>query len=98
MVGALAPVLEEVIVLEVSSDLGAAYGGRVLSDMGARVIKVAPLDFDDRIERVDDQSSARPGLEGRRLGEGVRLGRRSVGGWTTGRRATVGKSGRDHHR
>ena len=64
MVGALAPVLEEVIVLEVSSDLGAAYGGRVLSDMGARVIKVAPLDFDDRIERVDDQSSARPGLEG----------------------------------
>ena len=87
MVGVLAPVLEEVIVLEVSSDLGAAYGGRVLSDMGARVIKVAPLDFDDRIERVDDQSTNRR----RRRGRGLREG--SASGSTVGRKLDNRSSG-----
>jgi hypothetical protein len=81
MVGALAPVLDEVLVLEVSGHLGAAYGGRVLSDMGARVIKVLSLDFDDRVERVGDQSYSLSSLEGSDSGkECVQIDSRSEAG------------------
>ena len=59
---------------------------------------MAPLDFDDRTERVDDQSSGPPSLEGADSGkECVRVDSRSASG-TGGHRATVGESGRDHHR
>jgi CoA-transferase family III len=70
VVEALFPVLEEVLVLEVSTDLGAAYGGRILSDMGAKVIKVAPLDDDERVCPAGDQSSFHlSGLEGADCGK-----------------------------
>ena len=77
-VGALAPLLPDLRVLEWAQGGGAPYAGRLLADLGADVVKLEPPSGDDaRVPQTPDRSFSG-------LFEHVNAGKRSVAiDWTT---------------